>query len=867
MTELPNGIGSFHQHEKDAPLQHKAVWSHDIKKSPTAFPAQHCPNAGSLVTCENIKDGVRLTYRKLQGDDSGVLVQELTVEPETGDLVIRQSGKSDNPGVFGIAFSILNLRPDIKFAVPYFGGQTFGAEINRGSAIGYAWPSFWSAGLIIASMPDGGSFSVFADDPRLSPKYLKIYDSEKAQGLSFEACAEAPYKNNKDVNVCAWRFNVFEDSWIKAAKRYKEWLRNTYGLKPIKERPPEWFGKISLIWPSSPSMADAEKMKENISPQNILIVNYGWAEGFNRYCPLYKPKDKNLADTLKKLHTLGYHYGVYVAEKLVDRTANSDLMKRFNLKIAYDALSGQEPELDEKVKSDKETKQKNESFLVGIHPGGNDWVSFYSDLLVEYHKKFGIDCFYEDVAGANMGSSGMIDGRGIHEGTVACEQEIRRKLPEVTEGGEHWNEVCVASKMSFSSGNYAAWFGEGHHRKLGENAHPLQGCIFNDFTLFYNYKTPIRETEKFHIDYNFIEVAGMYPVWTTSPEDIKSEARIVLERAKLFADSFEPYYPDIWEKDVIAYMRDPKGRLVKYFRTNGSTFCYLFDNGKRKLIYARITKSDSVHMGEPVYIDDWSAYGNSGPIGLNPSKWYCIFPGQAKDKSEFSIRDLPKGAFINGSRLTSDYCLLELSGNTNGAIHWDSRSDVYIADKEFKKSDSFKLNGASSVLFKFKSPHEPAIGQTLPLQNWNRFFISNGFILGNAQWLQPPRIYSFNDEKHHGYTVYPPRGGKGSEFSIDGLVRIPADKKIALSFYMGRSGGIGDGVHFIVRVNGKEIWRQFSPPNERKWTPAIVPLADYAGKDVIISLALDSGKTAFNTSNDQSTWGDPMFTIMNGKGK
>ena len=288
-TDLPSGIGSFYHNENAVKVHHTAISSNSLKKILPRFPF-HYADSNSPVKCENISNGVRLTYRNLNGDISGVLTQELSVERESGDLIIKQSGTSNNAGVFGISFSILNLRPDIKFAVPYFGGQTFGGGINPNSMIGLAWPVFWSAGIVIGVIPEGGSFYVFADDPKLSPKYLKIYESKKGQGLSFEAGEESPYKDKKNVSICAWRFNVFEDPWTKAAKRYREWLKNTYDLKPRKERSPEWLKKVSLMWTGSPNMTEAERMKENIPAENVLIVNYGWAEGFNRNAPFYKPQ-------------------------------------------------------------------------------------------------------------------------------------------------------------------------------------------------------------------------------------------------------------------------------------------------------------------------------------------------------------------------------------------------------------------------------------------------------------------------------------------------------------------------------------------------------------------------------------------------
>jgi len=69
-------------------------------------------------------------------------------------------------------------------------------------------------------------------------------------------------------------------------------------------------------------------------------------------------------------------------------------------------------------------------------------------------------------------------------------------------------------------------------------------------------------------------------------------------------------------------------------------------------------------------------------------------------------------------------------------------------------------------------------------------------------------------------------------------------------------------VHFVVRVNGREIWRAFSAGGKRSWTPAVVPLGAYAGQSILLSLAIDCGPSSFNTSNDQSFWGDPKIILQ-----
>ncbi len=861
---LPNGMGSFHEQQLAANDQHRAHWGHDLKKGPPRFPAQHPAFAGSAATCEPIRDGVRLTYAGLDGDPSGRLIQELTVEAGTGDLVIRQRAASAHPGLFGIGFSLLNLDRDIAFALPYFSGIRIGGPGDRRTRVfGRAWPGFWSAGLIVGEIPGGGSFMVFADDPKLGPKYLKMAMLDDVQGLNFEACAQYPYADRKAVEICDWRFNTFAGSWMEPAERYKQWLVAAYGCKPRRERSPAWFNDIALYVPNLLPSNALHRLGEKIAPKHVLMNAYGWAKGFNRNAPFYQPVDTNLAQTAAGLHALGGRYGVYVAHKLIDRHAYPDLAGKYGCFPGVDALSRDAAILDDIRDPDKEIVKENASkykdrFLMGIHPGSDAWIEFYSDLMVKFHEQYAIDVFYQDCAGSNYGSSGLTDGRSIHEGMVACEKRIREKLPQTASIGEHWSEVVVAAGMELGSGSYHSWFSPQHHQELGDKAHPLLGYIFGEFTGLVMYKTPLLSTERFHRDQNFLEVTGSIPTWRGDVATDNGEARVAILRARLFADGYVPYYPREWEPDAVAYLRDGAGHIVKYLRRGGSTFCYREERGRDRLYYARVTGRSACPMLEPVHIVGWNAYDDQGPIGLAPDRWYALFPG-APDMAPLTFTRLPEAVWLNGIRAHDDYVLADLGGAGTGEV--EVVTTRALAGREQPGRDRNAVVAPGALLLAFREAPAIEMDTVLPLETWTLRQVVNGLVTGPASWWRKPTPRKFGDHTHVAYGVSPPAGGPGAESSVDGYLRLPADRNVALAFSMGRMGGSGDGVHFVVRVNGREVWRAFSAGGQRSWTPAVVPLGEYAGQRVLLSLALDCGKQAFGLSNDLSFWGDPTLIL------
>ena len=869
--QLPNGMGSFHGQRQAGADQHFPIHNVDLTKKQPTFFAQHPAGPETRVTCRQMADGVRLTYAGLERDPTARLTQELTVARDTGELVIRQTAESEHPGVFGVSFSLLDLRPDIGFAVPYFGGQRFGADIGRDRLISCAWPQFWSAGVLIGEVPEGGSFVVFADDRRLRAKYFMLHNTNEAQGLSFESCTDAPYEERRRADVCAWRFNTFAGGWVQPAARYRQWLINTYQLVPISERDSHWMDDIALAWPTGISTDALRIMSARIEPSKVLIVDLGWAQGFNRNCPYYEPRNADLAGAVAAAHEYGYRYGVYVGEKLVDRHAHPELFSEYGLRIAFDALSQDEAKLDA-IRTAEEAVQRKETsghFLASVHPGSDRWIEFYANLMVDYHSKYGIDMFYQDVSGAHPGSSGLLDGRTLHEGTIACERRIREKLPHVALAGEFWNEVNLACGQDMGLQNFMSWLGEGHNKRLARHPHPLMGLLFDGLCRYMSYKTPVRSGAKFHRDQNTLEVMGALPTWRTHVTDDGGEARLVMERAKLFVDGFRPYYPEEWAAGDVAYMRAADGRVVRYERKDRSTYCYENDGNRERLRYGRATGVERVALDEPVVIDGWGAYSDDGPIGLDPQHWYCVFPGNP-EQMPVRLVALPPHATVLQTRMAEQYALFSLSSETGGRAEWRVEdSKVQLAQTNGVKQTGpvqALLEPGAAMLFVRGSLSPAAVDAPLPLETWDIRQVAHGLVIAKTDWTYPPRDWKLGEQTLRGYGVFPITGGKGAETTVDGRIRLPDETRIALHFSMGRLGGKGDGVHYVVRVNGTEIWRGFSEPERRGWIPVTVALGEFAGQDVLLSLALDCGPSGFNTSNDQSLWGDPKLVLSSNAG-
>ena len=100
-----------------------------------------------------------------------------------------------------------------------------------------------------------------------------------------------------------------------------------------------------------------------------------------------------------------------------------------------------------------------------------------------------------------------------------------------------------------------------------------------------------------------------------------------------------------------------------------------------------------------------------------------------------------------------------------------------------------------------------------------------------------------------GIFAHPPsRGVTHGEF----LLRLPA-QPVRLAGFVGiRDESQSEGVRFIVKVNGRELFRHDSLPSQ--WEPLDVDLSEYAGQEIVLALVTDAIKTHYY---DWATWGEP----------
>jgi hypothetical protein len=108
-----------------------------------------------------------------------------------------------------------------------------------------------------------------------------------------------------------------------------------------------------------------------------------------------------------------------------------------------------------------------------------------------------------------------------------------------------------------------------------------------------------------------------------------------------------------------------------------------------------------------------------------------------------------------------------------------------------------------------------------------------------------------------GLDAHPPQHG---QTHIEYALNLPADTQAVLQGFAGIKDGSDDsqGAGFRIAVNGTVKWSQDIMPGGA-WTPFSIPLAEYAGTSVIITLITDSlGDYGY----DRAFWGQPALIVQ-----
>ena len=279
-------------------------------------------------------------------------------------------------------------------------------------------------------------------------------------------------------------------------------------------------------------------------------------------------------------------------------------------------------------------------------------------------------------------------------------------------------------------------------------------------------------------------------------------------------------------------------------------------------------------------IEGWVGYAGNRIIGLNPSRLYCLVEKAARPPVVISA--LPDNFAIDRTVVRDSFWTVHIDGVESlktipapDASPPNPKQHIYRVCIRATKDVKFvgvekataqghgqyelhvKLPGSFGVYW--SEPQSMTAGTTLlgklpskaTLQR-----ISNGLL---CQRSSDARITAEE-------IVHDPGAAMEAEGTVDWLLTLPKEP-LRCAFHYGAEHGYGDGANYMVRINGKTLWKRYfnetadDPKDAQAHKPRsaiadTIDLSAYAGQTIVLELATNGH---YSAGSDIMRWRTPRL--------
>jgi hypothetical protein len=257
---------------------------------------------GSIETHQLSGQRAEVVFHSWDGD--GVL--SISVDAETGDLLIEPSAYSSRQGILACRWNISGIKPALELVAPLFQGIKLKLDDPLIKNNRWIWPSSWEAGLAIFQSTEGG-FWIHTQDNRYRFKALQTGIESDPFVIGLDSEANGPIDDNLGAGGICWRINTFRGDWHVPAEKYRQWYWQAYNLEAEERRRQPWINdvKLALSWcPGKPEILDA--LAKRVSPKKVLLHFSNWrTDGYDENYPNYIASE-SAAGFIKKGHEMGF---------------------------------------------------------------------------------------------------------------------------------------------------------------------------------------------------------------------------------------------------------------------------------------------------------------------------------------------------------------------------------------------------------------------------------------------------------------------------------------------------------------------------------------------------------------------------------
>lgn len=433
---------------------------------------------GNIVTRQMAPLKAEIVFHSWDGD--GVIA--VSVEPDSGAILIEPAAYSSRPGVLACRWNLAGIRSGLDLVAPFFQGVKLKLDDALIANSHWDWPLYWEAGLAILQSKKGG-FWVHTQDNRYRYKALQVGSKEHKNQLGFDAQAYGPIDDNLSAGGLVWRINVFEGDWKVPAKQYRNWLWDAYDLQAEERKRRAWTRdvKFAVSWcPGRESVLDA--ISKKIDPKHCLIHYPNWrTDSYDENYPAYVPSEQAKAFVKKGL-SMGFHMMPHFNAVDMDpshpayaylRDFQYRGIERKDLR-GWSWYRGRGLGVPESNASRLTNRDKK--VMVKVHPGLSMWRSILGENILKAARELKLDTVFIDVTlvSHNLHNC-FVEAMTPTEGMKKIIAHVASLGKGLVVGGEGLNEITMQG-LSFAQAHlFKSW-----HDSI-EGLERTGGCTLNDF--------------------------------------------------------------------------------------------------------------------------------------------------------------------------------------------------------------------------------------------------------------------------------------------------------------------------------------------------------------------------------------------------
>jgi hypothetical protein len=433
---------------------------------------------GNITTRQISPLRAEIVFHSWDGD--GVIL--VSVEPESGAILIEPSAYSSRPGVLGCRWNMAGIRPDLKLVAPFFQGIKLKLDDSLIANSHWDWPLYWEAGLAILQSNKGG-FWIHTEDNHYRYKALHVGSGAQKNHLGFDTQAYGPIDDNLSAGGLVWRINVFEGDWKVPAELYRDWLWDAYNLQEEEQKRKDWTRNVrfAVSWcPGDGNILDA--ISKKVNPKHCLIHYPNWrTDPYDENYPTYIPSEQARA-FIKKGHEMGFRMMPHFNSVDMDPSNPAyAYLRDFQYRgIERKDLRGwswyQGRGLGVPESNASRLNNRDKKVMVKIHPGLSMWRSILGESILNAARQLDLETVFIDVTlvSHNLHNC-FVEATTPTEGMKKIISHVASLGKGLVVGGEGLNEITMQG-LSFAQAHlFKSW-----HNSI-EGLQRAGGCNLNDF--------------------------------------------------------------------------------------------------------------------------------------------------------------------------------------------------------------------------------------------------------------------------------------------------------------------------------------------------------------------------------------------------